>query len=67
MTFDWQKITESKRALRQGLAAAPIAEKLRMLDALRERAVAIRRATLREVSAVQEKPGRYGDRKEKAA
>ena len=29
-----------------------------MLDALRERAVAIRRATLREVSAVQEKPGR---------
>jgi hypothetical protein len=67
MTFDWQKITESKRALRQRLAAAPIAEKLRMLDALHERAVAIRGVRFREATAVQEKPGRYGDRKEKAA
>jgi hypothetical protein len=42
MTFDLQKILESKRAHRQGLAALPIAEKLRMLDALRERALALR-------------------------
>ena len=41
MSFD-QKILESKRAFRQRLAARPIAEKLAMLDALRERHLAIR-------------------------
>ena len=45
MSFDLEKILESKRALRRDLAARPIAEKLRMLDALRERAVTIRAAT----------------------
>jgi len=43
MTFDLQKILESKRAYRARLAARPIAEKLRMLDALRERERSIRR------------------------
>jgi hypothetical protein len=33
MSFDLQKILESKRAFRRDLAARPIAEKLRMLDA----------------------------------
>lgn len=42
MSFDLQKILESKRALRRNLAARPVAEKLRMLDALRERELAIR-------------------------
>ena len=42
MSFDLQKILASKRALRRDLAARPIAEKLRMLDALRERELAIR-------------------------
>ena len=42
MSFDLQKIIESKRALRRKLAALPVAEKLRMLDALRERELAIR-------------------------
>ena len=42
MSFDLQEILESKRALRRNLAARPIAEKLRMLDALRERELAIR-------------------------
>lgn len=42
MTFDLQKILESKRALRRNLAARPIGEKLRLLDALREREIAIR-------------------------
>ena len=42
MSFDLQKILESKRALRRDLAARPIAEKLRMLDTLRERELAIR-------------------------
>lgn len=65
MSFNWQKVTESKRALRQRLTTAPITEKLRMLDVLRERAVAIRGARFREATTVQERPGRYGDRKEK--
>ena len=42
MTFDLQRILESKRALRHQLAALPLAEKLRLLDALRERALCIR-------------------------
>ena len=44
MSFDLQEILKSKRALRRELAARPLAEKLRMLDALRERALAIRPA-----------------------
>ena len=42
MNFDLQKLLESKRALRRHLTARPIEEKLRLLDALREREVAIR-------------------------
>jgi hypothetical protein len=42
MSFDMQKILESKRALRCDLAARPVAEKLRLLDALREQALALR-------------------------
>ena len=37
MTFNLQKILESKREFRRGLALLPIVEKLRLLDALRER------------------------------
>jgi hypothetical protein len=44
MRLDLQKILESKRALRHDLASRPVAEKLRMLDALRERELAIRRS-----------------------
>jgi len=64
--FDFERIWESKHALRQRLTTAPIIEKLRMLDALHERALAIRGARFREATAVQEKPRHYGDRKEKA-
>jgi hypothetical protein len=39
------RVLKSKRAFRRQLAARPIAEKLRMLDTLRERAVTIRRAS----------------------
>jgi hypothetical protein len=42
MTFELAKILQSKREFRQRLAARPIEEKLAMLDALRERALAIR-------------------------
>jgi len=44
MSFDLERILESKHALRRDLASRPIAEKLRMLDALRERALALRAA-----------------------
>jgi len=65
MTFDTKTILESKRALRRKLAARPVAEKLRMLDALRERELAIRGrriqpdpSVLREESApFHAKPG----------
>jgi hypothetical protein len=43
MTFDPPKILQSKREFRQRLATRPIEEKLAMLDALRERTLAIRR------------------------
>jgi len=45
MSFDLEKVLESKRALRRQLAARPIAEKLRMLDALRERSLTLRAST----------------------
>ena len=60
MSFDLQKILESKRALRRDLAARPVAEKLRMLDALRERELAIRGRTIRPNSgALREEPAPY--------
>ena len=42
MTPSFQEILESKRSLRGELATRPVAEKLRMLEAMRERTVAIR-------------------------
>lgn len=42
MTSSLQKIVESKNALRRELASLPVAERFRMLDAMREREVAIR-------------------------
>lgn len=41
MTFDLSDILASKRAHRSRLAALPIGEKLRLLDALRERTIAL--------------------------
>jgi hypothetical protein len=58
MTFDLQKILESKRAYRQTLAAKPIAEKLRLLDAMRERARAIR-PSASATNIVHEQPAQY--------
>ena len=39
MTFDMSDILRSKQEYRQRLAALPIAEKLRLLDELRQRSV----------------------------
>ena len=61
MNWDLQKIIESKRALRRNLAERPLAEKLRMLDALRERELAIRGSQPRQTSppALRESPKPY--------
>ena len=60
MSFDLQKILESKRALRRDLAARPVAEKLRILDALRERELAIRSRAIHAVSStVREESAPY--------
>lgn len=49
MSFDLQRVLESKRTLRRSLASRPVAEKLAMLDALRNRVRTIREAaTFRE-------------------
>lgn len=45
MSFDLERMLEGKRTLRRQLAARPIVEKLRMLDALRERALTLRAAS----------------------
>lgn len=63
MSFDLQKILESKRADRARLAALPIGEKLRMLDALCERQKTIRGSvTHSESTVLHEQPGAYGER-----
>jgi hypothetical protein len=59
MSVDFQRILTSKRAMRRNLAALPIGEKLRLLDALRERELAIRRSAARTASALREGPPPY--------
>jgi hypothetical protein len=67
MTFDLARILRSKRDFRQRLAARPIAEKLAMLDALRERALAIRATrTVLEGAGLRETPPPYRAERKKA-
>jgi len=55
-----QRILQSKHAMRRHLAARPVAEKLRLLDALRERELAIRgRAIHSNSSRLREGPVAY--------
>ncbi len=67
MKFDLQRMIEGKRAYRRKLAARPLAEKLRLLDELRSRALDLRRASspARGTGAVAEPPAQYliGDRR----
>ena len=64
MTFNLQKILESKRAMRRDLAVRPLGEKLRMLDAMRERTLSLRHAGTQSADAVlREKPSPYGKTK----
>jgi hypothetical protein len=62
VSFDFAQLWKSKRALRERLAARPLAEKLRMLDAMRERAVSIRAAKPAQVATVHEQPPDYGEK-----
>jgi len=57
MSFDLQRILESKRRYRAKLAERPVAEKLRLLDAMRERALTIRNSSQ---TIVREEPPNYG-------
>ena len=60
MISDMQRILAGKRALRKELAALPVAEKLRMLDDLRERELTIRRsARPAPANVVREQLARY--------
>ncbi|MDZ4405045.1 hypothetical protein [Prosthecobacter sp.] len=54
MSFDLTKILDSKRAFRRDLAARSIGEKLRMLDAMRERELSLRGPRLSSSAVVQE-------------
>ena len=62
MSFDLEKILQSKRAFRQRLATRPIAEKLALLDDLRERQLAIRGSAGRtgaDNGVLREEPAPY--------
>jgi hypothetical protein len=60
MSLDLQRILASKRSLRQKLAVLPVAEKLRLLDELRERELALRRSAPPATSnVVRDQPARY--------
>lgn len=56
MSFDFAQLWNDTRALRGRAAARPLLEKLQMLDALRERALSIRGARLREAPTLQKQP-----------
>ena len=49
-------ILQSKRAMRHHLATRPVAEKLRMLDSMRERALASRSQTTGDAASHDEDP-----------
>jgi hypothetical protein len=67
MTFDLAKILQSKREYRQRLAGRTIEEKLGILDALRERALAIRPARAEpQTSVLREQPPAYRTRGKKS-
>jgi hypothetical protein len=59
MTHDLHRILASKQVLRRQLAELPVAEKLHLLDVLRERALSIRKAAAPAGRRVAEKQGEY--------
>jgi hypothetical protein len=66
MTFDLTIILQSKRTFRQRLAARPVEEKLAMLDALRERTLALRKSRPNPTAGtLREESPRYGIQRER--
>ncbi|HAR46930.1 MAG TPA: hypothetical protein DCS42_09640 [Nitrospiraceae bacterium] len=66
MTFDLKRMLESKAALRRKLAERPVAEKLVILEELRERVLAIRTAVeAMSYPGVRESPEKYGAGRDK--
>ena len=67
MTFDLARILKNKREFRQRLAARPIEEKLAMLDALRERALALRPTrSAPEAGTLHDEPPPYRGQKDRS-
>ena len=56
MSFDFSEIWKGKQALRERLAALPVSEKLRLLDAMRESVASIRSAKPAQGPKVREQP-----------
>ena len=56
MSVDLRKIEASKRRMRQRLTALPFAEKLRILEALRDRSLALGANPLRQGRTVSSSP-----------
>jgi hypothetical protein len=67
MSLDLEKILASKRALRRNLAARSMAEKLRLLDELRGRTLAIHPASkpVPEDARLREEPPPYNPKKKR--
>lgn len=61
MTFNWDDILRSKHEYRQRQIALPIAEKLRLLDQLRERSVTIAACRTSLARPQPEMPQNIGD------
>jgi hypothetical protein len=59
MTFDLQRIIQSKTEFRRRAAALPVAEKLRILDSLRERIVFLKSSII--FGRTTDKPGSPSD------
>jgi len=60
MSFNFEQMAASKQALRRRLTALPIAEKLRLIHGLRERALVIRGASDQRRIKAQEQSPDYG-------
>ncbi len=60
MSFDFQRLQVGKRSLRERFAAKPVMDKLRLLDAMRARAVTLRDAMPRGLARTHEQSPRYG-------
>jgi len=60
MSFDLAKFSKANASFRQRVATRPIPEKLAMLDALRERSLALRPESARlEKDPIREQPPPY--------